>query len=330
MDNLFRTRALTQAVNEMRPVRTPVLDRVFGRKKGQPTDRFAWDVKFSAERLLPNIRVEAPATVTDKTGMKTITCQAPRFAEKRPISAADLNGMRQFGDQVGAELLSARIADEQFDMRMDVDRTREFMALSAAMGAVVDEAGNILVDYGFADAQKPVLVDGAEWNAQTGDPITDIRAWKRQIANEHAVSGFVAFCGSLAMDALINNQAARELLQYVGGKQIAEDGRITRLSGVDIEEYFGTYKNAAGARTEFFPDDGFLLVGVAPDVAGELYAPVVDLEAPTGVGSGAEAQLFFSKSWEDKDPSARWIKVEARPLPVLYRPTCVVFATVVA
>lgn len=328
MDNLFQTRALTAAVNNIRPVRTPVLDRVFARKKGQFTDRLAWDVKASAERLLSNLRVAAPATVRDQTTFKTVTTTAPRFAQKRLIPAADLNAARQYGSQAGAEMLAARIADELFDMRADIDRTREFMAVKCLTGTVVDEAGVTLVNYGFAGAQTPTLTGTDVWTDAASDPVKNLRAWKKLIADEHPVDGFVAFCGSAAMDALLNNSKVLELLKYTSGSQVAESGRIARLAEVDIVEYFGTYKDAAGARQQLFGADKFALVGTGPDVSAELYAPVVDLEAADGVGTGAPAGVFFAKAWEDKDPSGRWLKVESRPLPVLYRPGCVVFADV--
>lgn len=329
MDNIFKVIVLTAAVNAMRPVRTRVLDKVFGRKKRQLSDRFAWDIKSSDERLLKNIHVTDEAQVTNKTGRKTVTCEAPRFAEKRLISAADLNAARAFGSQAGTEMMKEKVADEQFDMRTDVDRTREFMAVKALSGTVVDEAGSTIVDYNFPAAQKPVLAGTAKWTDAASDPVKNIRAWKKLIANEVNVDSWAAFCGDGAMDALINNDNARELLKYLAGQQMAEEGRIARMAGVDIEEYFGTYKNAAGARQEMIASNIFILVGLGPDTAAELYAPVVDLEAAGGVGSGQQASMFFSKSWPEKDPSGNWIKVESRPLPVIFRPQCIVYAQVI-
>ena len=328
-DNMFTNRVLTAAVNKMRPVKTRVLDLIFPRKKRQLTDLFAWDIKSSSERLLKNIRVSDAAQVTDKTGRKVITCQAPRFAEKRLIAAADLNGMRAFGEEAAPELLKERLADEQFDMRTDVDRTREFMAIKAVSGKVVDETGATIVDYNFPAAQKPVLAGAALWTDAASDPVKNIRAWKKYIGDRVGVDRFVAICGAGVMDALINNDNARELLQYAAGKQIAEEGRIAHLAGVDIDEYFGSYKDANGDRQQLMPDNVFCLVGIGPDTAAELYAPVVDLKASGGVGKGKEAQVFFSKSWEVEDPSGRWVKVEARPLPVLFQPECVIWGEVI-
>ncbi|MEW6490768.1 MAG: major capsid protein [Thermodesulfobacteriota bacterium] len=330
LDSAFKARNLTAAINTMRPVKTPVLDAVFARKSRQDGDLFGWDVKFSARRLLPNIRVEAPATVRDKVGAKFVTCSAPRFAEKRFISAASLNSARAFGSEFEKATIEQKVAENQFDMRGDVDRTREFMAVKALQGQVVDEAGTVLVDYGFAAGQKPVLEGEAVWTHANSDPIGNIRAWKKLIADSmDGVDGFLAFCGGSAMTALLKNASVRALLGYQKGAAIAEAGQVTRLAGLgDIQEYFGTYKNSAGATQQLFPEDVFCLVGLSADHGAELYAPIVDLKAAGGVGNALPAEVFFSKSWEEEEPSGRWVKAEARPLPILYRPDCVVWADV--
>ena len=328
MDKIYSTRVLTAAINKMTPVKTPVLDKVFGRKKRQTSSKFAWDIKSSNERLLKNIHVAAPAQVTNGVNRKTVTCEAPRYAEKRPISAADLVDMRKFGAETGNELLKERLADEQFDIRGDIDRTREYQAVKALSGQVIDESGSLIVDYNFDASQKPVLAGTALWTDSSSDPVANLRAWKKWISQRVAVSGFYAFCGSGAMDALLDNAKALELLKYTVGKQLAEEGRIARLAGVEIEEYFGTYKNASGTIQEMIPDNVFALVGLGAQNAAELFAPIVDLKAPGGVANGKPGQVFASKSWEKDDPSVRWIKGESRPLTVLYQPECVIWAQV--
>ncbi len=326
----FTARQLTLAINKMKPAPTKVLDTVFGRKKRQLTGTFKWDIKESSGHLLSNISTAAPATVRGGIGRKTVTCNAPRFAEKEFISADDLKDMRAFGSAMATELLKERIGEEQADMRTSIDLTREFMAVKALSGQVVDKNGTVLVDYNLPAAHKPTLTGTAKWTDAASEPIKNLRAWKKMIS-QHAgpVSGFAAFCGSGAMDALINNDNARELLQYSAGRQIAEEGRIARLAKVNIDEYDGTYTDDNGTMHDLIPENVFALVGLGPQIAAELFAPVIDLKAPAGVGKGKPADMFFSKMWEDEDPSGKWIKAEARPLPVMFQPLAVIWAVVI-
>lgn len=329
MDNLFKVRVLTLAVNNMKSVGTKVLDRVFRRRQGQLSDRLAFDIKSGSEAILSSVSIYAPATVQNKTTRKTVVVEAPRFPQKRFLSTAELNAVRAFGQQASTELMATRIGDEQADMRLEIDRTREFMAMKALGGQIVDGSGTVLVDFNLTGDQKPTLAGAAKWDQATGDPVKNIRGWKKYISDRvPSVSEWIALCGSGTMDLLINNEKARQLLQYTAGQQIAEEGRIARLSGVNIDEYFGTYLDASNARQDMIGDKDFILVGWSPDAFSEQYAPSIDDDDPNGVGKGVAGQLFFSKSWKEEDPSGRWIKVEARPLPVVHRPEAIVYATV--
>ncbi len=322
---------LTLAVNKMKPVATRVLDVVFKRKKRQLSSVFSWDVRTSTNQLMEAIAVTAEAVVRGGVGRTNVTCNAPRYSEKELISAADLVDMRKFGSATEAEFLKERIGEEQADMKANMDLTREFQAIKALEGKVVDKNGKTIVDFNFPAAHKPVLAGSALWTHADSDPIKNLRAWKKIITRScgGVVTGWQAFCGTDAMDALMNNASALEKLKFLAGKQIAEEGRIARLAKVEIEEYDGAYTDSAGTVHDMIPANVFALVGLVPDGAAELFAPVVDLEAPGGVGKGKQADIFFSKMWDSKDPSGKWIKVESRPLPALMR-LVAVWAEVVA
>lgn len=320
MDN-FSPRRLTMAVNMMKPVKTPILDKVFKRKKRSLTSILAWDVKTSKNTLMESISTSAEATVRSGMGKTEVSCQAPRYAEKQLISADSIADMRKFGDAAAPELLKERVADEQADMRASIDLTREFQGVKALEGKVVDKNGKVLVDYKFPAEMKPVLAGTALWTDDASDPITHLRSWKKLItrAAGTVISEFIAYCGSEAMNALLDNQKALEKLKYLAGKQIAEEGRIARLAKVTIEEYDGSYTDDDGVVHDMIPENVFVLVGIVHDGAAEMFAPVIDLEAPGGVGKGKEADIFFSKMKDSWDPSGKWVKVESRPLPVLTR-----------
>lgn len=55
------------------------------------------------------------------------------------------------------------------------------------------------------------------------------------------------------------------------------------------------------------------------------YGPIEDL---TAVRAGQMKQRFFTKTWEQQDPSVAWTMTETHPLPVTYRPDTVVEVTV--
>ncbi len=335
MDNLFKVRTLTAAVNAIQAPSRLVYNRLFaGQENMQPSDRLAFDVISGSEKLLSNISIFAPATVDDKTTRKTITLTAPRIANKRFIATAELNAVRAFG-KAGVEMMKDRIAREQKDMRGKHDRTLEFWAVNALKGIVYDsDLSTVLVNYNVDDTHKTVLTTTDRWSdLDDSNPIANIRTWKQLIEDDSgaAITGWVAFHGSGVGDSLLVNNSVRELLKTDKGSQIAESGRITKLVEVELVEYNGSYIDASGTRQRYIASNEFILVGLCDELVDVPYAPVVDDDAPGGVGNigeGGRGVMFFSKSWPEKDPSGRWVKAESRPLPVLKRPGAVVVATV--
>lgn len=336
MDDLFKIRVLTAALNSMKPQSMKVYNRIFrGKEHMEPTDRLAFDVISGSEGVLKNLSIYAPAQVTDKTQRKTITLTAPRLAQKRFLATADLNAARAFGAQIGTEMMKRRIGVEQKDMRGTMDRTLEYWAVNALKGQILDaDLSTVLVDYNMKTAHRPTLTGDALWTDADSDPIQAIRSFKQLIEDDCAVGidSWVAFLGSGVMDALIAHAKVKDFLKYDLGSQIAEGGKIKRLAEVDLEEYNGSFVDSGGTRRRFVGTDEFLLLGICDEMVDVPYAPIVDDDAPGGVGNvdaKGKGVLYFSKSWKKQDPSGRWIKAETRPLPVLQRPDAVIDATVI-
>jgi hypothetical protein len=335
MDNLFKIRTLTAAVNAIKAPMRRVYNRIFaGYENMQPSDRLAFDVISGSEKLLGNISIFAPATVDDKTERKTITLTAPRIANKRFVSTAELNSYRAFGE-AGVEMMKDRIAREQKDMRGKHDRTLEFWAVNALKGIIYDaDMTTVLVDYNVAAGHTPTLTGTDLFTDASSNPIAMIRSWKQLIEDDcgTSIDSWLAYLGSGVMDALISHEKVKDFLKHDSGSKIAENGIIERLAGVDLDEYNGSYLDAGSSRQRYISDDEFLLIGICDELVDVPYAPVVDDAAPGGVGNvgaGGAPAMFFSKSWKKEDPSGRWIKCESRPLPVLKRPGAVVNATVI-
>jgi hypothetical protein len=336
MDELFLVRVLTTAINAMKAPSMKIYNRIFrGKEHLEPSDLLQFDIITGSQGILGNISIYAPATVTDKTGRKTVTMKAPRIAEKRFIPVADLNALRQLGGKVAVESMKTRIAREQKDMRGKADRTMEFWAVNALKGQILDsDLSTVLIDYNVDATHKPTLTGSDLWTDAASHPVNKIRELKTLIEDDSSaeIIEWVAFLGSGVMNALLIHDEVKDLLKTDKGSQMAETGRIQRLAEVELNEYNGSFIDDTGTRQRFIDSDEFLLIGICDDLVDVPYAPVVDEDAPGGVGNvDAEGNgvLFFSKSWKEQDPSGRWIKAEARPVPVLQRPGAVVDAIVI-
>lgn len=340
MDNLFLIRTLTTAVNSMKSPARRIYNRLFqGRENMQASDRLAFDIITGSEGILPNISVNAPATVDEKTGVTTVTMKAPRVSNKRFIATADINAARAWGQQVGLMQMESRIGIEQKDMRNKHDRTLEYWAAGAIKGYIYDnDLSTVLVDYGLSSNHRITLTGDDLFSSPNSNPMKKLRSWKKTIEDDcgTSINGWLAYMGSNVMDALIEHAEVKDWLKTDRGAQVAENGRIERMAGVELDEYNGSFVDDNSTRRRFIEEGELVLIGLCDDLVSTPFAPVVDDDAPNGVGNidfdsngNPVPVLFFSKSWKVKDPSGRWVKVESRPLPVLQRPGAVIVATVV-
>ena len=336
MNELFLLRVLTTAINAIHAPSMRIYNRFFkGKEHLEPSDLLEFDIITGSQKILKNITIYAPAQVRDLTGRKTITIKAPRLSQKRFVATAALNALRAMGGKISLEQMKDRIARELKDIRNESDRTLEFWAANALKGKIYDsDLTTVLVDYNMAADHKPTLTGTALWTDAASDPIAKIREWKQKIDDDCAanITEYVAFMGKDVMTALLQNATVLNLLKYEAGRKMAEEGDVERLAGVSMSEYGGSFIDDGGARRRFINDDEFLLVGVCDDLVDMPYAPVIDDDAPGGVGNvdaGGNGALYFSKSWKKEDPSGRWIKGECRPLPVLQRPDAVIDSIVV-
>ena len=279
MNELFLVRVLTTAINAMKAPSRKIYNRLFQpREHLEPSDLLQFDIITGSEKILGNISIYAPATVTDKTGRKTVTMTAPRLSNKRFIATAALNSLRAMGGKLSVEMMKDRIAKEQKDMRGEHDRTLEFWAANALKGKIYDkDLSTVLVDYGIAEAHKPTLTGSDLWTDEDSDPIGMIRQLKLLIEDDSAaaITGWLAYMGSSVMDALLKNKGVLDFLKYDKGSQMAESGRIQKLAEVELEEYNGSFLDDSGTRHRFIDSDEFLLIGLCEDLLLMTMLPAV-------------------------------------------------------
>jgi len=334
--DIFHWRSLTQAITQIKPVSRLLRDKVFKRTEHHASEDIDIDLIVGGQKIAPFVTPVEEGAVVAKLGQTTRTIKAPRIRLKNPLHAKDLLTTRAAGGQLYVASVQEledyqrrKVALEQQELKNMTGRTEEWMCAQALTGTLSVAQDNLAfeIDYGIPDDNQVTLEGDDLWSAaDTGTPVDDIRTWKRLIEQALGYNADVAFIGSEAADAFLANSQVQTLLDNrrisIGQLSVDQPTFLGTIAGVDIYEYNGGY-DAAGTFTPFIAVDQFVLVATEARFTVH-YGLIIDLDA------GAQViGPFFSKSWTTKDPSARWILAESRPLPVPEEPEAVVIATVV-
>ncbi len=182
------------------------------------------------------------------------------------------------------------------------------------------------MDYKIPASHKPTV--GTSWATATpAQIVNDIKAWKRLIARDARVPAKDAWLTESTMDRVFQafaanggtNFPAASLLSDRMKDQYYSSGTLPGFMGLNwhtVESFFDT---DASVPTLFVPDDALFITNLSDGRAMEIYeGPTADDEAPSG-HTGK-----FSKTWKEKDPSARQVLIEYHALPVISRPEQIV------
>jgi hypothetical protein len=162
--------------------------------------------------------------------------------------------------------------------------------------------------------------------------IEDVRSWKRIIQIHGRVAASEAFATSVTMAALMEawvhagagstvNIPATMLSDRMKDEYYSS-GIISGFMGLTWTTVEQVYENDAGF-LQFFVPDGQLYLGNYSDQrpVEVLIGPTADDEAPDGFTGK------FTKTWKEKDPSARQYLMEWNLLPIITRPEQLLVAT---
>lgn len=329
--DLFHWRSLTEAIRNTNKPGDMLMRLVFKRRKLHTSTSVNFDVVNGDQKLAAMSTRGAPAVIVGKLGRKNVEITPPQIRLKKQLRPSDFQekaeGASVYVTPQDFDLFKKqRIADEQADLKAKTDRRYNWMCAQALQGAIAysDAHASFSIDFGFPDANKPVLLNTDLWDNAASNPIANIRAWRRQGAQAgHNLS--LALITPEATDALLSNDAVKDILEkqnYKAGAIDISEGLeyIGRIAGVDIWEYAEQYEDDAGAFHEMLTDGTFTLLD--PNAAFSMqYASVEEDE-------GNIVTDYFSKVFKENDPAATWILTESDGVPVVGQPKAVIHATV--
>lgn len=343
MTEIFETLTMLEAVEQMARPRRFLMDTFFN--GGQPqtfgTETVDIDIYKGQRKMAPFVHPTLPGSVSSRTGFTSSTYKPPYIQPKRETKAELVlkrsPGESPFSVRSPLERAGALLGRDLQDLDDEITRREEWMcgqALTTGRVRVKGDGVDETIDFLMENTHKIVVPNGG-WAAEGSDPIADLRQWRRLIAKDSGRSANVAVLSGEAQDAFQSNET---LLKQLNSRRVdmgvikpeeLPDG-VTYLGylndpGVDLYAYDEWYLDDDGVEQPAIPKGG-LILGSTSTRNAMLYGAIQDLEA---IETGLVEAVRFPKSWVTKEPSARWLKLQAAALAGLLEPNAFVFAKVV-
>ncbi|ALI04588.1 major capsid protein [Pseudomonas sp. FW306-02-F02-AA] len=341
--DIFDTRTMLEAVEQMPTARRFLMNTFFngGSPVTFPTKTVDIDIIKGKRKMAPFVHPRLPGSVSLRDGYTTSNYTPPYIQPKRETTAELVlkraAGDNPFSSRTPLERAGQLLGKDLRDLDDEIVRREEWMcaqALTTGKVRVIGEGVDDSIDFLMASDHKISLGSG-QWGTADGDPIANLRGWKRKIAKD---SGRTASTVAMSGEALDAFQSNATVIKQLNTRRVdmglikpeeLPDG-VTYLGylndpGVDLYGYDEWYLDDDDDEQPMIPAGG-LILGSTSTRNAMLYGAIQDLEA---VESGLVEAARFPKSWVTQEPSARWLKLQSAVLAGLLEPDAFIYAKVV-
>ncbi len=318
---------LNEVVNDLRPAENLILSNALPRVPITQS-YYRWDIERNARTMAQFNTPNSEANVVQKKGRSQGQASLAYTREKKTFDPTTTMWIREIGSTTALQNAEQAILRELQDLVNRVDVLTEYVcwqALGKGMVVINQENANVDVDYKFDESNFGTV--GVSWETATPTQmVADFEGWIRQNQRRNRVQLTDAWCSSLTLQrifrAFAENAEGGGLLMSQGMRDAYfASGMRTLPSFMGINwhvvegQYDSSYDAEPGDFSPFLADDKIIFTALNDG------NPVKLVEGPTadfGAGQGYIGK--YSKTWEVEDPSARWVLLESRWLPVITRP----------
>jgi hypothetical protein len=285
-------------------------------------------IRGSRMMAKPNVP-NSEAHIVPQLGIGQVAAGYFYVREKKVFKPTTVYWLRQPGSLAAKRGEEAVLAEMQ-DL---VDRTERFKEFCIWRGMFTgrininepDVKAN--VDFQIADSHRIVLGTNDQWTHVTSGaydaPIrTQVQAWKRLVSRDALARLSDVWLNSYTLDVLMRNQAFQgDMISDRQKDALQNENRIPGLFGLTWHEYDLFFDTGVDV-LPYIPDG--VVIGYAGDGRPfEMWnGPTADFDAPQGTTGR------FTKTWIEKDPSARQALLEDNFFPVLTKPDQVIYVRV--
>lgn len=291
-----------------------------------PYPTVTWDV-IKASRMVatPNVP-NSEAHIVPRLGISQMSASFVYLREKKVFEPTTLHWLRAPGSISNLQNAEQAVMREVADLNLRFDNFVEWACWRALTGVLSLDYEDVqsTVNYQIPASHKPTPSTG--WSTATAYQIvTMVKAWKRLISRDARVPAVDAWLTEPTLDKVFNafaTQGNGTMLSDQMKDRFYATGTLPGFLGLNWHIVESFYDTNSGTPTLFVPDDALYITNLNQGRAMEIFeGPTADDEAPNGYTGK------FSKTWKEKDPSARQFLLEYHFMPVLTRPEQVVYVS---
>ena len=333
--NGYDTHTLAGVIGQLEPFNPFLLNLLTTGVVTFESEYIDFDVVDEDMQLAPFVSPMVAGKVMKEQGA-TLKKFKPAYVKPKDQVSPSRVLKRRPGEQLGGTLTGqarrdAIVTDILDTHRQKIRRREEWMVAQELLSGSVTVSGEdyptALVDFQRDGDKTVVLAGGAKWDQGTALPIEDLEDWfaRLEAPATHVIMGAGAF------RKMIGFQEVKDLIDTRRGSDtLLEMGPANALAffrgrfggaGPEIWTYTGWYKDAAGAKQLFIPDNAVVVVSTATNLV-RTYGAIMDGRA------GYQAMEMFPKNWVQEDPSHEFVMTQSAPLPIPARVNATLAATV--
>lgn len=337
--NMYSPRVLSRVVNDLRVPGTFFLDKFAPFVQIEDTAEIHFDLDESKPTMAPFVSPMSAGKASKHDGFNTKSFTPAYVKQLHPHSASRV-ATRMMGEQYGKPLTPKQRAAK--NLKNDLSKQarsltyrEEWMIVKAIINGAVTVVGENYparhVDFGRDAQLTQQLVGGLRWGEAGVSPLDKLEERARVISGISGVSAYVVVMDHLAWGIFkkdpevvkkIENDARRGVVEFKAGIQLPGQGKHKFSFKGKIDDFEIWVGNDSfidpetGSTVNLLPDYGLIVSGDGGEdgiIGTRCYGMIEDEKAKF------KAQRYFSKSWEEENPSVRWLMSQSAPLVVPYR-----------
>lgn len=328
--NIYDPRTMLTAVRSLMPVRTFLKDMFFSKIQTFTTENVDVDYYKGRRKMAPFVSPRLAGKVINRDGFTTKTYKPPMIKPIRMITGDDIM-KRSMGENVYTvkspeDRALEMLAQDMIELDEMITRREEWMVSQILFTGKVHMIGDGVdetLEFDFTN--KETLLDPEKWTAETSDPIADLKRWRLQIIKNSGLTPDVVIMASDVVDIFTNNLTVQKLMDIrrielgeIKPRTLPNGvtfiGTITSL-GLDIYSYDEWYFDEETQTEKPMVPEGQLLMGSTRAHSSMLYGAVTITDSVTNNFMTYEGARI-PDSWSQKNPSARYLQMNSRPLPI--------------